>query len=407
MATQLPTPAADARTQRVILKPRKARPFFGRHPWVLDSAIDKVQGSPADGDVVELVTDRGETIARGIYNSRSRIRVRLYTWKADEQLDADLWRRRIDRAVTLREQLGYQDPAGAVRLISSEADGLGGLIVERFAEHLVVQVTALAMAVRLDEIIPLLVERIAPRSITIRTSREMNKAEGMQLEEGPRWGQATEGPVFFHEHGLRYGVELEGGQKTGFYLDQRENRRAAASYLRGRRVLDVCCYTGGFSLTAAKLGEAREVLGIDSSAAAITLARAHAELNGVANVQFEVADSFQRLEKAYEDRETFGAVILDPPKFARSRQAVPDALRAYHQLNRAAVRVLEPDGILVTCSCSGHVSREEFLFTLSDVAQQSGRDIQVLESRGAAPDHPVIATCLESEYLKCIICRVL
>ncbi len=391
---------------RVVLKPRKARPFFGRHPWVLDSAVDRVDGPAADGDVVDLFTDQGKFIARGVYNSQSRIRVRLYTWKAGEALDESFWRARLQAAAGLRAQHGFDDRSQAARLVSSEGDRLSGLVVERYADQLVVQVTAKSMAVRLPLLIPMLQELWQPRGITLRTEREMNKAEGLSLKEGTLVGEVPEGPVFFTEHGVRYGVDLQAGQKTGFFLDQRDNRRAAASYARDRRVLDVCCYTGGFSIAAAAIGGAHEVLGIDSSAKAIAVARAHAELNSQTRVQFEEADAFQKLENLYQQRELFGLVIVDPPKFARTRQHVEEAMRAYHQLNRLAVSVLEPGGILVTCSCSGHVTREDFMFTLAEVSERTGRDIQILETRGAAADHPVNASCLESEYLKCLVCRV-
>jgi 23S rRNA (cytosine1962-C5)-methyltransferase len=212
--------------------------------------------------------------------------------------------------------------------------------------------------------------------------------------------------VFIEEHGLRYGVDLLAGQKTGFYLDQRENRRAASAYLRGRQVLDLFCYSGGFSLTASRLGAAREVLGVDTSEKAVALARANAELNGVTNALFEQGDGFQVLDDFLAAGRRFDAIVLDPPKFTRTRQSVNDALRAYHRLNRVAADLLNPDGILVTCSCSGSVTREDFLQMLAVVAQKCGRDIQVLEQRGASPDHPVSATCPESEYLKCFICRV-
>jgi 23S rRNA (cytosine1962-C5)-methyltransferase len=171
-------------------------------------------------------------------------------------------------------------------------------------------------------------------------------------------------------------------------------------------VLDLFCYSGGFSLAASVLGHARSVLGIDSSQRAVALARANAELNGVNNVVFEEGDCFKRLEQLAADGERFGLIVLDPPKFARNREGVAEAARAYHHLNRLAVQVLEPGGTLVTCSCSGHVSREDFLFMLADVAQRTERDIQILDQRGAAPDHPVAATCLESEYLKCCVARV-
>jgi 23S rRNA (cytosine1962-C5)-methyltransferase len=392
---------------QVILKPRKARPFFGRHPWVLDSAIDRIQGSPADGDVVDLLSDKDKFIARGIYNSRSRIRVRLYSWRTDEPIDDGFWRSKLEAALRLRQQLGYDDPQGAARVVFSEGDLLSGLVIDRFAKYLVVQITALAMAVRLETILSQLLELLRPTGIVLRTERDVVKAEGLDLADGPCWGEVPQEPLEILDGGLRYRVDLAGGQKTGFYLDQRENRKAAAAYFRDRRVLDMFCYSGGFALCASALGGAREVLGVDASRRAVALAQSNAQLNGLTNVRFEAADCFQRLESLRSAGEKFGGLILDPPKFAHSRRSLDDALRAYHHLNRLAVELLEPGGILVTCSCSGHVSREDFFDMLLGVAQQTGREVQILQQRGAAPDHPVAATCPESEYLKCFICRVL
>ncbi len=391
---------------QAILKPRKARPFYGRHPWVLDSAIARLDRPAADGHIVDLVTDAGKFVARGIFNSHSRIRVRLYTWDIGEAIDRAFWSRRLTAALALRTALGLEDRQAAARLVFSEADGLSGLVVDRYADWLSVQVTALGMAQRLDEIIELLVGATHPRGIFIRTEKGVAKAEGIELRDGLHWGEAPNGPVFIVENGLRFGVDLAEGQKTGFYLDQRDNRAAAARYFCGRRVLDLFCYSGAFGLNAAVHGRARDVLGVDSSQKAIALARANAELNGVTNVRFEAADCFKTLERLASEGERLGAVILDPPKFARSRQSVDEALRAYHRLNRLAVDVLEPGGILVTSSCSGHVTREDFVYMLLGVAEQTGRDIQILEMRGAAADHPLSVTCLESEYLKCFICRV-
>jgi 23S rRNA (cytosine1962-C5)-methyltransferase len=391
---------------QVTLKPRKARPFYARHPWVLDSAIDRVEGDPADGDVVDLLNEKGKFIGRGIFNCRSRIRVRLYSWDADTPLDDAFWRRRIAAALQLRSQLGYDDPAGAARLIFSEGDGLSGLIVDRYADYLAIQVTAQAMAVRLPQIVPILVEMVHPRGIMIRTERGVSRTEGIDLRDGPYWGDPPEGPILIVDNGLRYEVDLAEGQKTGFYLDQRENRVAAARYFRDRRVLDMFCYSGGFAMAAASIGGAREVLGVDTSQRAVMLAWANVQRNGLQNVRFQEGDGFETLQSLIDAGERFGGVILDPPKFARSRSAVDEALRAYHWLNRLGVSLLEPGGILVTCSCSGHVSREDFLYMLVGVAQQTHRDIQILDQRGASPDHPISAACLEGEYLKCFVCRV-
>jgi 23S rRNA (cytosine1962-C5)-methyltransferase len=373
---------------------------------VLDSAIDRVEGPANDGDLVELLSDKGKFIARGVFNSRSRIRVRLYTWDAAEMVDDAFWRRRLTAAVQFRAQLGYADPRGAARLVFSEGDGLSGLIVDRYADFLAIQVTALAVAVRLPQIVPMLVELTNPRGIMIRTERGVSRAEGIDLRDGPHWGTMPDGPLVIVDNGLQYELDLAEGQKTGFYLDQRENRAAAARYFRDRRVLDMFCYSGGFSMAASALGGARDVLGVDTSQRAVALARSNALRNGLQNVRFDCGDGFKTLEALAAAGQRFDAVVLDPPKFAHNRGALDEAMRAYHWLNRLAVGVLEPGGILVTCSCSGHVSREDFLYMLVGVAQQTGRAIQVLEQRGASPDHPISAACLESEYLKCFICRV-
>jgi 23S rRNA (cytosine1962-C5)-methyltransferase len=390
-----------------ILKPRRARPFFGRHPWVLDSAIDRVEGEPADGDVVDLQTHDGQFVARGLWNSQSRLRVRLYAFDAAVPLDDALWRSRLAAAVALRKSIGFDDPAGGCRLVNSEGDDLSGLIVDRYGEYLAVQVTALAMEPRLDTICDALESLVAPRGILLRgAERGLSKLEGLHLPDRVLRGAEPDGPVFVMEHGLRFGVDLAEGQKTGFYLDQRDNRQAAAGYARGRRVLDMFSYSGGFALACAVSGRAASVLAVDTSAKATALVDANAALNGVANVTAETADAFEKLDSLAVAGERFGMVVLDPPKFARSRASLDDALRAYHRINRVACDLLEPGGILVTCSCSGSVSREDFLQMLAGVAQRAGRTLQLLEVRGAAADHPVSASCLEGEYLKCVIARV-
>ncbi len=394
-------------TATVILKPRRARPFFGRHPWVLESAVERVEGSPADGEVVDLLTHDGTFAARGLWNAQSKLRVRLYAFDAAVPLDEALWRTRLEAAVTLRKSLGLTDPAGACRLVNSEGDDLSGLIVDRYGEYLAVQVTALAMQPRLEMICDALESLVAPRGMLLRgAERGLSKLEGLHLPDRLLRGVAPDGPVFVEEHGLKFGVDLAEGQKTGFYLDQRDNRQAAARHARGRRVLDMFCYSGGFALACAVTGGAASVLAVDTSAKATALVAANAALNGAATITVETADAFEKLDALAAAGERFGMVVLDPPKFARSRAALDDALRAYHRVNRVACDLLEPGGILVTCSCSGSVMRDDFLQMLAGVAQRAGRTIQLLEVRGAAADHPVSASCLEGEYLKCVIARV-
>ena len=391
----------------VVLKPKRARPFFGRHPWVLDTAVLRLDGTPADGDVVDLATHDGTFVARGLWNASSKLRVRLYAFDAATRLDDGLWKSRIASAVALRQSLGLGDVGGATRLVNSEGDDLSGLIVDRYGEWLSVQVTALAMSHRLDTICDALESLVVPKGILLRgAERGLAKLEGLHLPDRLVRGTAPSGPIFVTENGLKFGVDLTEGQKTGFYLDQRDNRQAAARFARGRRVLDMFCYSGGFATACAVSGGARSVLAVDSSAKATALAKANADLNGAANVSVETADAFEKLAALKTAGDHFGMVILDPPKFARSRASLDDAMRAYHRINRLAVDLLEPGGILVTNSCSGAVSREDFLVMLAGVAPRSGRTSQLLECRGAAPDHPVSAGCLEGEYLKCIIARV-
>lgn len=408
---------------RVILKPRKALPFYGRHPWVLAGAVDRVEPLTlagehlvdVDGQVVDLYNEKHKFIARGTYNAKSRIRVRLFTWKESEFLDADFFRRRLQAAIATRRQLGYEPTADqiaagasrsetATRLVFSEADNLSGLVIDRYGDYLVLQPTSLAMTQRAEMLVEILQHELQPKGIILRGDKQTTQLEGIELAADRHWGELPAAPITIRENDLSFEVDLSEGQKTGFYLDQRENRVAAARYLRGKRVLDLFCYTGGFALNAAKLGAA-EVTGIDGSKKAIAQAQRNGEINGL-NVQFEVGDAFQTLDRLGDEERKFDAIVLDPPKFAKSRSAVNAALQAYHRINKTAVALLPPGGILVTNSCSGTVSPEDFRLMLSGVAQKSGRDIQILEQRGAAADHPVAATCLETEYLKCFICRV-
>jgi 23S rRNA (cytosine1962-C5)-methyltransferase len=346
-------------------------------------------------------------LARGIFNPASRIRVRLYSWRKDERLDDTFFRGRLDAAIELRQEMGLLEPDSSARLVFSEGDGLSGLIVDKYAAHVVVQITALAFQLRLPLVLAWLVERFNPASIMVRVDPRVAEAEKITIPEQCLHGHRPSEPVLLQQHGVRQWIDLAEGQKTGHYLDQRDNRLQAAQYCRGKRVLDVCCYTGGFGLTCVHVGGAAEVLGVDSSQWAIDWARKHAEENRVSSAHYEVGDCFESLDRLAREGQRFGMVILDPPRFASSRRTIPDALRAYHRLNRSAVNCLHPGGYLVTCSCSGLVTREDFARMISGVAQKTGRDIQVLQQRGASSDHPVWATCPQTDYLKCFICRVL
>lgn len=391
---------------RVIVKPRRARPFFARHPWLFVTSIARVEGEPKPGSEVEVFSHEGQFIARGLFNPNSAIRVRLYRWDGGP-LDDEFWAKTVAAAVRLRREiLHLGGPNSAYRLIASEADGLSGLTVDRYDRWLVVQFTSLALFERREMLVSLLAQETDVEGILARPDRTTAEQEGIRPHEEVYHGTPPAAPVEIIENGLTFWVDLKGGQKTGFYLDQRENRRAVAQYCQNKRVLDLFTYTGAFALNALKHGGAESVLGFDSSSTAIEVARHHAVLNQLGKARFESADAFDALETLRASGDQFGVVICDPPKFARHPRGVEDALKGYLRLNRAALDVLEPDGVLVTCSCSGLVERGLFADLIGQLAELSGRSIQILEQRGQAPDHPVSASCLETEYLKCFICRV-
>lgn len=389
---------------RVTLKPRRALPFFSRHPWVFAGAVGTADPAIAPGDEVAVWSHEGEFIARGLFNPHSNLRVRLYSWESDVPLDAAFWSAKLDDAISLRQAWCPE----SCRIVFSEGDGLSGLTVDRYGDWLMVQVTSLALAQRRELLVELLQAKLQPRGIWLRTEKGIREVEGLEQEDGLIAGEAPPRPLFVEENGVRFGVDVVSGQKTGFYFDQRDNRAAVARYCRGRRVLDLYCYTGGFGVTAAAIGGAREVLGIDSSAAAITLACGNAQLNDVAHIaEFKPADVQQTLAAMRGAGETFDVVIVDPPKFARHRKGADNALRAYRKLNANCIAVTAPGGLLVSCSCSGMVTRDQFHGALAQAALESGRRLQILEDRGQASDHPVSVHCPESAYLKCVVCRVL
>jgi len=392
---------------RVIVKARRARPLFARHPWLFVTSIAKVEGKPEPGAEVEVFTHDGQFIARGLFNPKSAIQVRLYRWDGGP-LDDEFWTRQLQQAIQLRHQaLALEQPGAGYRLVSGEGDGLSGLVVDRYDQWLVVQFSCLGLFQRREHLLKVLNQAIKPQGILARSDATSLEQEGIAAHPDVFLGSKPSAPVEIVENGLKYWVDPRTGQKTGFYLDQRENRRAVAAYCRGKRVLDLYCYTGSFALNAVRNGGATSVLGFDNSSTAIEVARHHAKLNGLDDsVQFAPGEIPDAIEILKIGQERFDVVICDPPRFAKHPRRVEDGLKTYLRLNRAAIDVLEPGGILATCSCSGLVDRALFADILGQVAEHSGRSIQILEQRGQAPDHPVSVSCLESEYLKCFICRV-
>ncbi|WP_438316301.1 class I SAM-dependent rRNA methyltransferase [Candidatus Caldatribacterium sp. SIUC1] len=391
---------------RVRLKKGKEKRVLLGHPWVYRTDIEVLRGPADPGDVVLLENHRGKPLALGYYNPSSVIAVRVLTRNPEERIDRDFFLRRMQQALELRLKLFREATTNAFRVVFAEADFLPGLIVDRFASLLVVQFLTLGMEKRRGDVVEALEVLLHPEGIYERSDVEVRKREG--LEERTGWILPGGSPeVVIKENGLAFFVDVARGQKTGYFLDQRENRLSLRRYVQGARVLDCFSYTGGFAIHAAAFG-AKEVLGLDISESAVALARENARLNRLEDrVRFEVADVFEALRELFRKGERFDLVILDPPAFVKGKEALEGALRGYKDINLLAMKLLVPSGTLVTCSCSYHLSEDLFLEVLKEASQDAGRRLQILEQRGQAQDHPVLVGYPESRYLKCFILRVL
>ena len=380
----------------VKLKKKEDRRILRGHPWVFSNELDRSPAECTPGEIVDVLDNTGRFIGRGTINPHSLIAVRLLTRKPEE-INRDFFRKRIAAARSLRTRLGFGD---SFRAIFSEGDDLPGLIVDKYAGTLVVQSSTAGIDGMLNEILAALQEEYAPTAIVLRNDTASREIEGLARETRVVHGTVS-GPVTFEESGIKYRVDVLEGQKTGFFFDQRENRLALKEYVQGRRTLDCFCYVGAWALSAARFGAA-EVIGLDSSEKAIALAAENAALNGLA-AQFKKADVFEELRVLEKQRERFGCIILDPPAFVKSRAKVREALKGYKEINLRAMKLLEPDGVLVTCSCSHHIDQELFREMLIDAAYSAGRQAKLLEMRSQARDHPALLAARETQYLKCAI----
>jgi len=389
----------------VVLKPGREKPVRQRHPWVFSGAVDRIEATAEDGGLVRVCDGRGGYLATGTLNRRSQIVVRLLTWDADEALDTAFWRRRLAQAIAGRARLAADPSSDAYRLVNAEADGLPGLVVDRYGEWLVIQCLTLGIARRRDEIVPLLAALLAPAGIYARDDADVRLKEGLPLDSGPAWGQSPPDRVEIVEHGHRFLVDIKLGHKTGFYLDQRENRARIVPYCPGAEVLNAFAYTGGFGVYAGRAG-ARSVVNVDTSAHTLALAGENLALNGCPQQELVVGDVFQMLRLYREAGRAFDLVVLDPPKFATSQAQVLDASRGYKDVNLLAMQLLRPGGTLVTFSCSGLVSADLFQKIVFGASLDARREVQILEHLAQGPDHPVLLTFPESAYLKGFICRV-
>lgn len=403
----------DGELATIVLKRGREKPVRNRHPWIFSGAVARIEGQAQDGALVRVVDGRRGYLATGYFNHRSQIVVRLLTWQVGERVDADFWRRRLQRAAIGRQHLTRDPATDAYRLVHAESDGLPGLVVDRYGEWLCVQCLTLGMARHRDEIVALLSDPAfyrgqglpVPAGIYARDDVKVRGKEGLPLESGLLWGAEPPDRVTIVEHGHRFLVDVKRGHKTGFYLDQRENRRRAAAYCAGADVLNAFAYTGGFGVYAGRAG-ARSVVNLESSVEALALAEENLALNDCPLQEMVAGDVFQVLRRYRDERRTFDLAILDPPKFATSQAQVTNASRGYKDVNLLALQLLRPGGLLVTFSCSGLVSADLFQKIVFGASVDAGRDVQIVEWLAQGADHPVLLTFPESAYLKGFVCRV-
>jgi 23S rRNA (cytosine1962-C5)-methyltransferase len=390
----------------IILESGKERPILRRHPWVYSTAIKRVEGNPKPGATVQILTEDGRWIAKGAYSPQSKIRVRAWSWDEKEAIDHAFFKRKIRTALHFRQQ--WIRNTNAIRLIAGEADGIPGLIVDQYNQAIVCQFLSVGVELWRDAIITAIREQTQCQLLVERSDSAVRAREGLPEQSAILFGDHQGELISVNENGVCYGIDVMGGHKTGFYIDQRANRQIVSELSKDRRVLNMFCYTGGFSLAALQ-GGAKSVMSVDSSADALALARQHMTMNGFAleRATWHDADAFTTLSALRNAKEKFDLIILDPPKFAPSVQHLDRALKAYKEINRAALQLLSPGGLLLTFSCSGAVSPERFEQMIVSSASEALAHMQdpsahyrIMRRLAAGLDHPVLTSFPEGEYLK-------
>jgi 23S rRNA (cytosine1962-C5)-methyltransferase len=393
---------------RLILLPDKERSLFRRHPWVFDTSVARLIGHARPGDTVTVCDAHGKPLAKAAYSPQSKIRARVWSFAAEETIDHAFFKRRIAAAVARRRALPALAAQQGLRLIHAESDGLPGVIADRYGDTVVVQLMSAGAEKWRAAIVAGLVQATACARLYERSDAELRGLEGLPPVTGWRYGEAPPGEIVIEEHGVRYGVDIIAGHKTGFYLDQRDNRRLLAELSRDKRVLNCFCYTGGFSLQALA-GGAASVLSIDSSQPALERARANLALNPhleAARAEWRCANVFEELRKLKAAGETFDLIVLDPPKFAPAAKYAAAASRAYKDINLLGFKLLAPGGLMMTYSCSGGIGIELFQKIVAGAALDAGRQARIVRRLCAAADHPVDLAFPEGEYLKGLLLQV-
>jgi len=388
----------------LILKPGREKSLKRRHPWVFSGAVAKVQGNPGPGETIGLWSATGEFLAVAAYSPQSQIVARVWGWK-ECAIDRAFFDEHIKRAVEQRRTLLQDTDTDAVRLVHGESDGLPGVVADRYGDTVVLQLSSTGADRWRAEIADALLDASSAGRIWERSDADVRQLEGLAPVTAALRGARQPTRIVITENGLQFGIDLEHGHKTGFYLDQRANRRLVRKLAQGRDVLDGFCYSGGFALNALA-GGAKSVTAMDSSADALMLARGNAELNKLARAEWLEGDVFQMLRRFRDQARSFDLIVLDPPKFAPTAAHAEKAARAYKDINLLAFKLLRPGGLLATFSCSGGVPADLFQKIIAGAALDAGVQVQIIERLGPGADHPVALNFPEGDYLKGLVCRV-
>ncbi|MCC6878527.1 MAG: class I SAM-dependent methyltransferase [Rhodocyclaceae bacterium] len=393
----------------LILQPGKERAVMRRHPWIFEGAVAHLKGRARAGDTVDVLADNGRPLGRAAFSPHSQIRARMWSFDPEETIDHAFFKRRVAAAVAARAALPELREQQGLRLVHGESDGLPGVIADRYGDTLVLQLNSAGAEKWRDALADALLQASGCRRVFERSDADVRGLEGLEARTGPLRGEDRDGPdeIVIEEHGIRLAVDIRGGHKTGFYLDQRENRLLVRRLAAGRKVLNCFCYTGGFSLQALA-GGAAQVLSIDSSGPALAGARRNLALNpqlDAARAEWRDADVFEELRALKKAGARFDLIVLDPPKFAPSAAHADRAARAYKDINLLGFRLLNPGGLLMSYSCSGGIGLELFQKIVAGAASDAGAEARILRRLSAAPDHPVALAFPEGEYLKGLLCQ--
>ncbi|WP_243078213.1 23S rRNA (cytosine(1962)-C(5))-methyltransferase RlmI [Pantoea sp. MQR6] len=395
-------------TVRLILAKGREKSLLRRHPWVFSGAVARMEGKAQLGETIDVCDSNGKWLARAAYSPQSQIRARVWSWQQDESIDIAFFVRRFEQAQQWRKWLAERDGLDSYRLIAGESDNLPGVTIDRFGNFLVLQLLSAGAEYQRPAIISALQHCFPECAIYDRSDVAVRKKEGMELTQGTVTGELPPPLLPITEHGMKLLVDIQGGHKTGYYLDQRDSRLATRRYSKDARVLNCFSYTGGFAVSAL-MGGCREVISVDTSQDALDIARQNVELNNldVSRAQFQRDDVFKLLRRYRDSGEKFDLIVMDPPKFVENKNQLMGACRGYKDINMLAIQLLNPGGVLMTYSCSGLMATDLFQKIIADAAIDAGREVQFIEQFRQAADHPVIASYPEGLYLKGFACRVM